>query len=194
MLNIQQYFDEDAVRNSYRDVESSSQCEDELAVDVLVSMVHASDVPDLQRLSLACLQTRLYLLAMKLDSMHQKSGGRLLNLIASEEQIIRNISITDLNGLLTMGSPAPTSKKRKSVSFHDEGPHRFPLDKHLRRPHSGAAYDFLTHGSRVRIVRTGQQGTVVGEKSGGWRVVELVGPCGVLYGTYRPSDMAPVEQ
>jgi hypothetical protein len=194
------------------DSQRSTQLEDDLAVDVLMNMVHVNDIPDLQKLALACLQTRLSLLAMKQDSMYQKSGSRLMNLIAPEEKMIRNISITDLNGILNMASPTPANKKRKAFSFmddlHEEDEKRSrsssfddepsfyrPPDQNSRRRHAAIVYDFLTMGSRVRILKTGQHGTVVGEKNGGWRIIEFLSANGTkLYGTYRPSDMTPVEQ
>lgn len=203
------YYEKD-MRKSFQERSKSPELEDDLAVDILMNMVHLSDIPDVQKLALACLQTRLSLLAMNQDTLYKKSGGRLTNLIAPEEKIIRNISMTDINGLLNLNSPTPSNKKRKgyfledrsfeeggrsrSSSFDEENTYR-PVDKHPRRRHNGVVYDFLTPGSRVRILKTGQQGTVVGEKNGGWRIIEFISPTGSkVYGTYRPSDMTPVEQ
>ena len=211
-----------------------AQLEDDLAVDVLMNMVNVNDIPDIQRLALACLQTRLSLLAKRQDFFHLKSGGRLNSLIAPEEKFLRSISITDLNSILNNASPAPAKKRKHQFNEHhsirlSEEEEEFEREggrsrgssfdvtsetnstsfrsnssdhhrnssitaPHQRRRQTGAVYEFLNPGCRVRVLKTGQVGTVVGEKNGGWRIIETINSHGVkMYGTYRPSDMIPHE-
>lgn len=210
---IQPRFYEHASRKPFDSNRASPSIEDELAVDILTNMIHMNDVPDLQRLALACLQTRLSIIAQKQDSLHM-NDGRLSHLIAPEEQLIKSISISDLNSILSLVSPNG-SKKRKSVfmetpAYEDETRSRsssFDLaetpysrngynahDRNPRRRNSGPVYEFLSPGSQVRVLKTGQTGVVVGEKNGGWRIIEMVNSQGSkVYGTFRPSDMSPLE-
>jgi hypothetical protein len=195
------------MKSIYADSVKSSQLEDELAVDVLTNMIKLNDVPDLQRLAIACLQIRLYLIAQKLDTEQMICGDRLSLLIAPEEKLIKSISINDLNSILNIVNSNASGKKRKSPfmespvredddlsdtsSTFEEG--RLTQDRVVRRK-SLPVYEFLSHGSRVRVVKTGQYGVVVGEKNGGWRIIEMTSASGSkVYGTYRPSDMAPAE-
>jgi hypothetical protein len=211
VLNSQYFFEND-LSNSYHETRITSQVEDDLAVNVLMNMVHMSDIPDVQRVALACLQTRLRLLAQKQDSLHKPSSGRLMNLIAPEEKLVRSISITDLDCILGLSSPQ-AGNKRNYVTFADRSHEDDDVrsrsssfdavsdasfihnnERGNRRRNHGVVYEFLTPGSQVRILKTGQEGVVVGEKNGGWRIIEFINAKGdKVYGTYRPSDMTPAE-
>jgi hypothetical protein len=214
MFATQLLFDSDKKKKKsislHRDttVRSSPQLEEE-AVSVLTNMIKLNDVPDLQRLVLACLHTRLSLLAQKSDSLHKDSG--LSQLIAADEKLFRSIGISDLDGILN-----PASRKRKSCIIDSpasedeemsEGRHRTTLDSDIydyssyknenkdakRRP-APVLYEFLSLGCRVRVVKTGQEGVVVGEKNGGWRIIEFINTKGAkVHGTFRPSEMIPSE-